>query len=231
MVPGSLRGSPRPCPPPAGEGGRPVGLVVDPLSSASLRVLCALDFKGIALPLHVVRLRAGEQHGEAHRALNPAGAVPVLLLDDGQAIPQSMAILELLEAFFPQDPLLPADPLAAARVRSLCGLVAADIHPLANLRVREHVAQAQGDEAAREWVHHWSSRGWAALEGWLERWSGRFCCGDALTLADFFLVPALFTLQRLGSPAPAGSHAARIWCEALPLPAFARIAAACGAPH
>ena len=205
---------------------RPSTLVADPLSSSSLRVLCALRHKGIELPLHTVRLRSGEHRGEAHRALNPAQAVPVLLLDNGEAISQSMAILEYLEICFPQAPLLPADPLRAARVRSMCALVAADIHPLTNMRVRDRVAAASGDAAAQDWVRYWSAEGLDALDGWVARWGGQFSVGDTPTLADFFVVPAVFTMIRLGCKPGAESRLMPIYRRALRLPAFDRIALA-----
>src|SRR5512138_1691327 len=51
--------------------------------------------------------------------VNPAGGVPVLVLDDGAAIPESIVILQYLEDRFPEHPILPADPLARARARLL----------------------------------------------------------------------------------------------------------------
>ena len=51
--------------------------------------------------------------------VNPAGGVPVLVVDGGAAIPESLVILEYLEDRFPEHPILPADPLARARARLL----------------------------------------------------------------------------------------------------------------
>ena len=52
-------------------------------------------------------------------ALNPAGGVPVLAVDGGAVIPESIVILQYLEDRFPEHPILPADPLARARARLL----------------------------------------------------------------------------------------------------------------
>lgn len=199
---------------------RPVALVADPMSSACLRVLAVLRHKGIALRVDTVSLRAGEQYSDAHRVLNPARAVPVLLLEDGQALGQSLAILEYLEACYPEPVLIPRDPGQAARVRSLCSLVAADMHPMTNMRVRERVATTMGDEAGREWVRHWSQDGLRALEGWLARWAGAFAVGDTPTLADFFIVPMVVSLQRLGCPPGEDSRVAKVARAASRLPAF-----------
>ncbi len=204
---------------------QPAALVVDPMSSASLRVLCALRYKGVELPLQTVRLRDGEHQQAAHRALNPAQAVPVLLLEQGEVIVQSVAILEYLEVCFPSPALLPADPLQAARVRGLCNLVAADIHPLTNMRVRSAIAAELGDAASLAWVRHWSRQGTQALEGFLARWGGRHAVGDTLTMADFFIAPAVFSMVRLACPPDDESRLAAVYRNALALPAFERLRA------
>jgi glutathione S-transferase len=48
--------------------------------------------KGIALPLVSVDLAAGEQHGDAYRAVDPRRLVPTLVLEDGTAIGEVPAI-------------------------------------------------------------------------------------------------------------------------------------------
>jgi glutathione S-transferase len=51
--------------------------------------------------------------------VNPAGGVPVLVVEGGAAIPESIVILQYLEDRWPEHPILPADPLARARARLL----------------------------------------------------------------------------------------------------------------
>jgi glutathione S-transferase len=110
--------------------------------------------------------------------------------------------------------------LPAAHVRGVCNLVAADIHPLTNLRVRSLIAAEHGDAASLAWVKHWSGKGAQALEGLLARWGGRHAVGDTVTLADFFVAPAVFSMIRLGCPPHEGSRVAAVYREALALPAF-----------
>jgi maleylacetoacetate isomerase len=175
-------------------------LHADPRSSSSLRVLCYLRFKGIALTLVPVRLADDEQQAPAFVACNPSASVPALELDGDAAgtrwLTQSQAIVELLEARHPDPAALPRDELARARVRSLCALVACDIHPLSNLRVRRALAEQLGADAAAQWSRDWTLRGLASLEAWIEPQAGRFCHGDALTMADFFVAPAVLNAQR-----------------------------------
>ena len=110
-----------------------------PLSSAAYRVRIALALKGIKVSTVNKQLRRGEHRQKDFLKINPQGFVPVLLLPDGTVLTQSLAIIEWLEESHPRPALLPADPSARARVRSLCQLIACDIHPLNNLRVLQYL--------------------------------------------------------------------------------------------
>ena len=56
--------------------------------------------------------------GEVDRSASPLGKVPYLRTEAGKLC-ESSAINEYIEAAYPQVPLLPADPFAAAKVREL----------------------------------------------------------------------------------------------------------------
>jgi maleylpyruvate isomerase len=171
-----------------------------PMSSASYRVRIALALKGIEVTTVTKQLRRGEQRGKEFLEINPQGFVPVLALDDGQALSQSMAVIEYLDEVYPQPPLLPAGPLERARVRALAQLIACDIHPLNNLRVLQYLEGTLGEvQNVRDaWYRHWIESGFEALEAQLARdpARGRFCFGDTPTLADICLVPQVFNARR-----------------------------------
>jgi maleylacetoacetate isomerase len=171
-----------------------------PMSSASYRVRIALALKGIEVTTVSKQLRRGEQRAKDFLQINPQGFVPVLSLDDGQALPQSLAIIEYLDEVYAQPPLLPAAPIARARVRALSLLIACDIHPLNNLRVLQYLEGSLGEaQSARDtWYRHWIEAGFEALEEALGRdpARGRFCYGDAPSLADVCLVPQVFNARR-----------------------------------
>lgn len=76
-------------------------------SPRRVRVFCAE--KGIELPTVQVDLANGEQYGEAFQALNPRCTVPVLQLDDGTCLTETLAICSYLDAIFPSPPLLGQD--------------------------------------------------------------------------------------------------------------------------
>ncbi|MYM82905.1 maleylacetoacetate isomerase [Duganella sp. FT50W] len=188
-------------------------------SSAAYRVRIALALKGIAYdaaPVHLLR-NGGEQLGDAYRAINPAGLVPALEVD-GNVIGQSLAIIEYLEETYPQPPLLPATPMQRARVRALALTVAADTHPLGNLRVLKHLTGPLGvtEEVKLGWQQHWLRTGLSALESLLadDSRTGCYSHGDTPTLADCCLVPQVFGAQRFG-------------IDMAPYPAIMRIHAAC----
>jgi glutathione S-transferase len=61
--------------------------------------------KGIVLPTQTVSLMAREHKSAEHLARNPLGQVPVLVLDDGTAISETVAICRYLEALHPAPPL------------------------------------------------------------------------------------------------------------------------------
>ena len=116
--------------------------------------------------------------------------MPTLVTPQG-ALPQSLAILEWLDEVHPEPPLLPADPWARARVRSLADIVALDIHPVNNLRILQYLEAECGMDAAGKaaWFRKWASVGMQALEARLasEPETGAFCHGDTVGLADLCL--------------------------------------------
>ncbi len=190
-------------------------------SSAAYRVRIGLELKGLAWegrPVHLVR-DGGEQHADAYAALNPQQLVPALL-HEGHTFTQSLAILEYLDERYPQVPLLPADAVGRARVRSLAQLVACDIHPINNLRVMQYLErrlEAPAD-ARTQWSLHWMADGFAAMEAMLagSADTGVFCHGDRPGLADICLLPQLYNAHRFG-------------LDLAPYPTLRRIEAACQA--
>ncbi len=169
-------------------------------SSASYRVRIALNLKGLEYRRVPVNLLEGEQKDAAYRALNPQALVP--LLDTGkERLTQSLAIIGWLDRVHPEPPLLPKDDGERAHVVALALTIAADIHPLNNLRVLKHLSALGIGEAQRDdWYRHWIREGFAALEALAAPRAGRFLCGDSVTTADVCLVPQMFNARRFEVP-------------------------------
>jgi glutathione S-transferase len=83
------------------------------------RVIIYLAEKGIDVLRIEIDTVAREQKRPAFLALNPAGKIPVLELDDGRALSESAAIVEYLEEIHPEPPMIGTDPVRRAKVRAL----------------------------------------------------------------------------------------------------------------
>ena len=212
-------------------------------SSASYRVRIALNLKGLEYDQLPVNLREGQQQQEAYLQDHPQGLVPALQLEDGRQLTQSLAILEWLEETYPEPPLLPADHWQRAQVRSLMLQVAADIHPINNLRVLKYLTGTLGcsDAAKEQWIHHWISLGFRAFEQQLQMQAnsgstfavnstfainsdGLFCLGTSITLADVCLIPQVYNALRFAVPMHAYPRIMAIYEHCLSLPAVAAAA-------
>ncbi|MDB2439909.1 glutathione S-transferase N-terminal domain-containing protein, partial [Hellea sp.] len=85
-------------------------------SSASYRVRIALELKGIEVEHIAVNLREGEQKGGAHMSRNAQGYVPVLELEDGTQLTQSLAIIDYLDTTYREPRLMPVDPVLRSKI-------------------------------------------------------------------------------------------------------------------
>lgn len=174
-------------------------------SSAAYRVRIALNLKQLEYQYIPVNLLDREHKSEAYLAVNPAGLVPALVLDDGRSLHQSLAIIGWLESEYPQPALLPADNYERARVLGMATTVACEIHPLNNMGVLKHLQDQFGAGAAEKnaWMHTWLERGFSTLE--TEMGSGPYCTGDTVSLADILLVPMVYNALRFNYDM-AGNH-------------------------
>ena len=87
-----------------------------------------LEMAGAEFEPVMVKLHKGEQNEPAYRAVNPRGQVPVLV-DGGETITQIVAIVNHLDAKFPEQGFLPRDSLARTRVLETLAWMNNTVHP------------------------------------------------------------------------------------------------------
>jgi len=83
------------------------------------KVRVYLKEKDLELPVVPVDLLKGENRTPEFLTKNPLGGLPVLELDDGTHLTESLAIIEYLEDLHPNPPMIGTTPLERARVREL----------------------------------------------------------------------------------------------------------------
>ncbi|RZL60832.1 MAG: glutathione S-transferase [Variovorax sp.] len=140
------------------------------------KVKLALREKGVRFDEELAWL------GETDLAASPLGKVPYLRTPEGMLC-ESSAINEYIEAAYPEVPLLPAEPFAAAKVRELViylelhlELVARNLYPEAFFggKVSDGLKQLTAKQLGKN----------ISAFGKLARFDTPFIAGEQLTLAD-----------------------------------------------
>jgi glutathione S-transferase len=183
----------------------------------SYRVRIFMAERGIAdVEMVEVRLDQGEHKTEAFRTLNSIGRIPVLVLPDGTAISESVAICRYLDETRDGTPLFGAEPVGRAAVEmwnrrleleilATIGNVALHSDPLFAERLVQFPAFADAERAAV-----------AARWNWLdaEMSDGRaFVAGETFSAADATGMVASWLGDILGIGIPETARHVRRWDE------------------
>lgn len=188
-------------------------------SSASYRVRIALNLKGVTYHSVPTSLIEGQHKASEYVARNPQGFVPMLSID-GHDLTQSLAIIDYLDANYPDPAMVSSNPADRAKTLAQALLIAADIHPINNLRVLRYLKDQMGKDqtAIDNWYRHWIVEGFAALEAMAPA-DGLFG-GDLPNLADVCLVPQMSNARRFETPLAAFPKLVRIDAALTAMPAF-----------
>ncbi|MVZ97375.1 maleylacetoacetate isomerase [Sphingorhabdus sp. IMCC26285] len=188
-------------------------------SSASYRVRIALNLKGVTYQSVPTSLIEGQHKSADYVARNPQGFVPMLSID-GHDLIQSLAIIDYLDANYPDPAMVSSNPVDRAKTLAQALLIAADIHPINNLRVLKYLKDQMGQDqnAIDNWYRHWIIEGFTALEAMAPA-DGLFG-GDLPNLADVCLVPQMANARRFETPLAAFPKLVRIDAVLTDLPAF-----------
>jgi maleylacetoacetate isomerase len=189
-------------------------------SSASYRVRIVLNLKNVPYTRVPISLLDNAQRAPDYVARNPQGFVPMLSID-GHDLTQSLAIIDYLDAQYPDPAMVSSNPADRAKTLAQALIIAADIHPIDNLRVLRYLKDQMGQsqEAVDQYYRHWIIEGFTALEAMAPE-DGLFG-GDLPNLADVCLVPQMANARRVDTPLDAFPKLLRMDAALTALPAFA----------
>ena len=188
-------------------------------SSASYRVRIVLNLKGVKYTSVPTSLLDGDNKAPEYVARNPQGFVPMLHID-GHDLTQSLAIIDYLDAHYHEPKMVSGNPAMRAKTLAQALVIAADIHPINNLRILKYLKDALGQEQAAidDWYRHWIAEGFTALEAMAPD-DGLFG-SDLPNLADVCLVPQMANARRFDTPLAAFPKLVRIDAALTAMPAF-----------
>lgn len=184
----------------------------------AIRVHMVLSEKGVDIPLETVDIANGAGRLPAFLAKNSLGEIPVLELDDGSYLTESVAICRYLESLYPTPPLFGTEPLDQARIemwtrrmelRVVAPIGEAARHELAFFRdaVEQMPAYAQAQRRLLE-------KRWKWLDAELS--DGRtYVAGDRFTIADIVGATALLVSDLMQIEIPAHLQHVRRWENAV----------------
>lgn len=178
------------------------------------RVRIFLAEKGLSPPVRQVDLATLEQRSEAFRSLNPTATTPVLVLDDGFALSETIAICRYFEALHPQPALFGESAKAQAIVemwqrRIEFGL----LQSVLTVFRHSHPAMAEMEKPqVREVAEAFRPKVFdclAMMERQLE--NGPWICGDEFSVADITALVAIDFMRPARIALPENLERIRQW--------------------
>ena len=181
------------------------------------RVRIFLAEKGLQIPRVEIDASKRENQTADFLAINPLGKLPVLELDDGSYLTESIAICRYLESLHPEHPLFGRDAREQATVDMWLGRVESEIVlPLTS--AFKHTGEYWAGKypqvpAFGQW---WRERALESYE-WLDQAlaNREYLATDHYTMADIALQCALIMGKPTGTPIPDHCDEVRRWYTAV----------------
>jgi glutathione S-transferase len=192
-----------------------------------IRVSIFAEEKGIDLQFVPVDLFAGEHKTPEFLAKNPNAQVPVLELDDGTCISETVAICRYLERLYPEPPLMGRTPLEEATIEMWQRRIEFGFADAARqvFRHTNEFIKALEPVQIPDWAELNRPRivkGLELMESQLVK--GRFLAGPDFSVADITAIMPFTILDRLGIDIPDSCSSVRRWRdEVLARPSVAAI--------
>ena len=197
-------------------------------STCSQRVRYTLHYKSISYSMEILDLFSGDQLKPEYLSINPNGVVPALV-HDGKIVLDSSVIIEYLEDInINHNPLRPAEPENAAKMRAMIRYFDEVAGPsvripsynmaflphFQDLSEKEFIALAESKPLRKDFLLKMGRTGFSEkdmndstakidatcnrMEVWLEESGGPFLLGKAITYADICIMPVIVRMQDLG---------------------------------
>jgi maleylacetoacetate isomerase len=163
-------------------------------SNCSNRVKWVLNYKNIAYEI----IDRESISSEEYQKINPFLRVPSMVID-GKPLTESMVMAEFLEDNFPEFPLLPPDAFERAKVREVCEIINATIHPVQNSKVPVFFHPELGKEEIIIYREKWIRENLQKLLPFLFLESN-FAVGSTFSMADIFLIAIYYRGLMVGLP-------------------------------
>ncbi len=178
------------------------------------RVEIFLKEKGIDLPTTSFALFKREHKGEDFVAKYPLGKIPVLELDDGTVLSESVAICRYLDALYPEPPLFGTTPLETATIEmwtrrvelmlvTPLGMFWLHAHPITAPLNKQYTDFGESNRERASDVMRWFDKHMG--DGWL--------AGGSYSIADIVLLTSLDFAGFIGIPVPADCPTLQGWYE------------------
>lgn len=151
-------------------------------SNSSNRVKWSLDYKKIDYKL----INASNIDIEAYKKINPFVRIPGMLVNN-IPLSESVAMIELIEEFYPNPELFPKDIITRAKVREICEIVNATIHPVQNSKVPLFFIPSLSKSEVQAYRIKWIKQNLEKLLPMLFL-KTQFAVEDCFTIADIFVI-------------------------------------------
>ena len=179
------------------------------------RVRIFLAEKGIEVPMTPIDMAKGENRTPEFLALNPMGTLPVLELDDGTILTESVAICRYFEFLKPEPNLFGQQGLEQARVEmwnrrmelELMRPVAEQFRHLSPFwkgRLTQFTEYGEAQRAQSGQIMEWLDRELATRP---------YIATDRYTIADITAQCAFVLGKNTGAPIPDGLHNLKRWWD------------------
>jgi len=165
--------------------------------ACSLASRISLHEAGLAADFEQVDLKAKvTERGGDYLAINPKGSVPMLVLDDGQAVTENVAILALITDWEPA--FEPGNPLGRIRLLEMLSFLSSELH------IAFKPFWHDAGEAERAAAVDAVSRRLELIAGGLDE---LYLFGPRFTVADAYLFAMLRWARSFGIGLPSTLHA------------------------